>query len=138
MEFNRIHEDAKIPIRATEGSVGYDVYCVDDVQLLPWRSTLVKTGLVLNKLPPNTYLRVAPRSGLSLNKSLIVNAGVIDPDYRGEIGVVILASNTEHFLHKGDKIAQFIVESCVTPDVKEVQEVTGTIRGAGGYGSTGA
>lgn len=138
MEFKKIHEDAKIPTRATEGSVGYDVCCVDDVQLLPWRTTLVKTGLVLNKLPPNTYLRVAPRSGLALNKSLIVNAGVVDPDYRGEIGVVILASNTEHFLRKGDKIAQFIVESCMTPDVTEVQGVSDTQRGTGGYGSTGA
>lgn len=137
MEFKRLHEDAKIPTRATPESVGYDVHCIEDVQLLPYRTSLVKTGIALNKIPPNTYLRVAPRSGLALKRGLIVNAGVIDPDYRGEIGVVILATNMEHFFQKGEKVAQLIVESCMTPDVKEVHEISETERGSGGWGSTG-
>lgn len=80
----------------------------------------------------------APRSGLALKHSIDVGAGVIDADYRGPVGVVLFNHSEVDFVVKpGDRIAQMIIEVIVTPEVAEVEDLDATVRGEGGFGSTG-
>ena len=81
---------------------------------------------------------VAPRSGLAYKKGIDVGAGVIDEDYRGEVGVILFNFGEEDFeVAPGDRIAQLILERIATPDVEVVSDLDATDRGAGGFGSTG-
>jgi len=98
---------------------------------------LVKTDLSV-AIPKGTYARVAPRSGLAWKKFIDVGAGVVDYDYRGNVGVILFNHGEEDFVvQKGDRVAQLILERIVTPDVVECEELEDTERGAGGFGSTG-
>lgn len=92
IKINLTHPNAKMPARATTGSAGYDIHCVEDFLLRPGVPTLVKTGLQL-ELPPGYEAQVRPRSGLALKHGITVlnSPGTIDSDYRGEVGVVLLA-----------------------------------------------
>jgi dUTP pyrophosphatase len=90
-------------------------------------------------LPNGVYGRVAPRSGLAVKHGIQVGAGVVDPDYTGEVKVVLFNHGDKDFeVKKGDRVAQLILERCETPEVEEVGTVEDTERGAGGFGSTGA
>ena len=98
---------------------------------------LVGTGVAV-VLPMNVYGRVAPRSGLTVKHGILVGAGVIDPDYTGEIKVALFNLGDAPFeIKKGDRIAQLILERCETPYVREITEIRETERGSGGFGSTG-
>ena len=98
---------------------------------------IVPTGLAL-AAPPGTYARVAPRSGLAVKHFIDTGAGVVDEDYRGEVGVVLFNHGGDAFeVRRGDRVAQLILERIVTPEVEEVDDLDATARGAGGYGSTG-
>ena len=98
---------------------------------------LVKTGLAIS-FPAGLYARITPRSGLALKWFIDVGAGVIDSDYRGEVGVVLFNHGDQDFQVKmGDRIAQLILEKIDTPPVEEVQDLGNTVRGTGGFGSTG-
>jgi dUTP pyrophosphatase len=89
-------------------------------------------------IPHGHYGRVAPRSGLAWKKSIDVGAGVIDEDYRGNVGVILFNFGDEDFVIKqGDRVAQLILEKISTPEVEEVDELPETSRGDGGFGSTG-
>lgn len=89
-------------------------------------------------MPPNTYLRIAPRSGLALKFGIDVLAGVVDPGYTGEIGVILQNLGTEPVhVRKGDKIAQGILENAIRADIVEVDELSDSDRGSKGYGSSG-
>ena len=97
----------------------------------------MKTGLSIS-FPTGLYARIAPRLGLALKKFVDVGAGVIDGDYRGEVGVVLFNHGDQDFEVKmGDRIAQLILEKIDTPPVEEVQDLDDTVRGSGGFGSTG-
>lgn len=99
--------------------------------------TLVKTDIQI-ALPSGCYGRVAPRSGLAAKHFIDVGAGVIDEDYRGNLGVVLFNFGKEKFeVKKGDRIAQLICERIFYPEIEEVQVLDDTERGAGGFGSTG-
>ena len=88
-------------------------------------------------LPPDTYRRIAPRSGLALKHSLAVNAGVIDADYTGEIKVILVnLGNKEYEIHKGDKIAQLIVERIASEEAILVENLETTERGTKWFGSS--
>ncbi|CAI5973542.1 unnamed protein product [Closterium sp. NIES-65] len=101
------------------------------------KAALVKTDLAV-AIPLGTYARVAPRSGLALKHSINVGGGVVDYDYRGNVGVILFNHSDNDFPVKaGDRVAQLILERIVTPDVVEVEELDETTRGAGGFGSTG-
>eukprot|EP01066_Platyproteum_vivax_P008601 Platyproteum_vivax@DN3640_c0_g1_i2.p1 len=104
----------------------------------PHGKGIVPTGLCI-ALPEGTYGRVAPRSGLAAKKHIDVGAGVIDVDYRGEVGVVLfnLDPKEKFEIKKGDRIAQLIVEKCLLAQIEEVSVLDQTVRGAGGFGSTG-
>ena len=89
-------------------------------------------------LPTGCYGRIAPRSGLALKKFIDIGAGVIDANYRGEVGVILFNFGNEDFVvNMGDRIAQLIFEKIKTPEIKESEQLDGTDRGAGSYGSTG-
>jgi dUTP pyrophosphatase len=98
---------------------------------------IVKTGLAI-AIPENTYARIAPRSGLAVKKFIDTGAGVVDYDYRGEVGVVLFNHSEEDFVvSTGDRVAQLILERISMADCVEVDELFETERGAGGFGSTG-
>lgn len=128
---------AVAPMRATEGSAGYDLSSAVDAVIPPNGRLAVSTGISIG-LPEGTYGRVAPRSGLAFKYGIDVFAGVIDADYRGEVKVILYNSGDQHFFIKaGDRIAQLILEVIKIPDVAVVLEIDDTTRGSGGFGSTG-
>jgi len=107
----RIHEDAKIPVKADPGCAGYDVFSIQKTNLACGERKLISTGICV-EISPEHYIRVAPRSGLSV-KGIDVGAGVIDSSYRGEIKVLLINnSQSEFYIEKGAKIAQLILERC--------------------------
>merc|ERR1712014_347477 len=98
---------------------------------------IVKTGLSV-ATPDGTYARLAPRSGLVAKKMIHVGAGVVDADYRGEVGVILFNHGSEPFeVKKSDRIAQLILEKIAMVPCTEVESLEDTTRGAGGFGSTG-
>lgn len=132
---------ANLPARSTPGAAGYDLFSTDNYVVLPGRRVVVSTGISV-QLPPGTYGRVAPRSGLAVKHGLDTLAGVIDPDYTGEIKVVLqnLDMNQPFVIRPGYRIAQLILEKYETVEVNEIpSENTGLVteRGAAGFGSTG-
>jgi dUTP pyrophosphatase len=132
---------ATLPARATAGAAGYDLFSADGYIILPGHRVVVSTGITV-ELPPGTYGRIAPRSGLAVKHGLDCLAGVIDPDYTGELKVVLLNTDvrTPFPIRPGYRIAQLILEKYETADVVEVpSECTSltTERGAAGFGSTG-
>lgn len=98
---------------------------------------VVKTDIQI-ELPEGCYGRIAPRSGLAAKNFIDVGAGVVDEDYRGNLGVVLFNhSDVEFAIAKGDRIAQLICEKIFYPQLEEVKTLSETERGAGGFGSTG-
>lgn len=134
----KLSYDARLPTRGSDGSVGYDLYSsVDAVVPCQSGNVLVGTGIAIS-IPDGLYGRVAPRSGLAVKHCIDVGAGVIDPDYTGEVKVVLFNHGDKDFeVKKGDRIAQLILERCETPMVKEIGLLEETLRGSGGFGSTG-
>ena len=137
LRVKRFSSDAILPNRASGGSVGYDLYAVEDICVPRGARALVSTGIGI-VLPAGTYGRIAPRSGLAVKKGIQVGAGVIDPDYTGEVKILLFNHGDAPFdITKGERIAQLILERCEIPDVQEIGEIEETSRGAGGFGSTG-
>ena len=137
----KIAPTAQLPVRSTSGAAGYDLFSIDSYVVLPGRRVVVSTGISV-QLPPGTYGRIAPRSGLAVKHGLDVLAGVVDPDYTGEIKVVLqnLDVNQPFVIRPGYRIAQLILEHFTVADVVEIPtENTNLVtdRGAGGFGSTG-
>jgi len=133
----RLSERATLPKKGSDKAAGYDLCSCED-NLVPARGkALVKTGIAIH-VPPNSYGRVAPRSGLALKNFIDVGAGVIDEDYRGELGVILFNHSDQDFkVSPGDRIAQLIIETITDTFLQEVPELDSTHRGAGGFGSTG-
>ncbi|XP_046857443.1 deoxyuridine 5'-triphosphate nucleotidohydrolase-like [Xenia sp. Carnegie-2017] len=135
--FSKMSENAMTPTRGSCGAAGYDLYAAYDAQIPAQGKALVKTDIAV-ALPEGWYGRVAPRSGLSWKHHLDVGAGVIDSDYRGNVGVILFnLSHSDYEVKGGDRIAQLIIQRICTPELKEVKNLDQTIRGDGGYGSTG-
>jgi dUTP pyrophosphatase len=109
-----------------------------NIAVIPARGKgLVKTDLSI-AIPKDTYARVAPRSGLAWKHFIDVGAGVVDSDYRGNVGVILFNhSDVDFEIKHGDRVAQLILERIATPEVVEVEDLDDTARGAGGFGSTG-
>ncbi len=104
----------------------------------PASASVVSTGIFLADLDPDTYIRIAPRSGLALRNGIDVGAGVIDADYRGEIKVLLFNHGWRDFYYaKGDRVAQLVVTQVQHPKICLVDEVAPSARGTGGFGSTG-
>ncbi|XP_022442879.1 deoxyuridine 5'-triphosphate nucleotidohydrolase, mitochondrial isoform X1 [Monodon monoceros] len=137
LRFVRLSEHATAPTKGSERAAGYDLYSAYDYTVPPMEKALVKTDIQI-ALPSGCYGRVAPRSGLAAKHFIDVGAGVIDEDYRGNVGVVLFNFGKEKFeVKKGDRIAQLICERIFYPEIEEVQVLDDTERGSGGFGSTG-
>ena len=135
----RLTPNAIVPARGTAGAAGYDLYSADGYVVLPGNRVVVSTGITA-QFPPGTYGRIAPRSGLAVKHGLDTLAGVVDPDYTGEIKVVLV--NTDQrvpfIIKPGYRIAQLILEKYEPAEVVEVDAPVNTSdRGADGFGSTG-
>ena len=133
----RLTETAKLPTRGSAEAAGLDLYADASVSIMPHPNNLVPTGISMI-IPTGYYGRVAPRSGVSVKTGLIVNAGVIDSDYRGEVKIVFHNPNKQYVdIKAGEKVAQLIIEKIALLDVKEVESLDQTERGSNGFGSTG-
>ncbi|XP_020016156.1 deoxyuridine 5'-triphosphate nucleotidohydrolase, mitochondrial isoform X1 [Castor canadensis] len=137
LRFVRLSEHATAPTRGSSRAAGYDLYSAYDYTVPSMEKALVKTDIQI-ALPSGCYGRVAPRSGLAAKHFIDVGAGVIDEDYRGNVGVILFNFGKEKFeVKKGDRIAQLICERIFYPEIEEVQVLDDTERGSGGFGSTG-
>ena len=150
LKVTKLHPDAKLPHKATSMSIGADVYAYiksESGRELTWSlpsgmTRMIPTGLVCVAQPPFSIL-VASRSGLAAQRTLFVtNApGIIDPDYRGEIKILLHNGGTDNqFVKHGDRIAQLILVPIPIPDVSESEmdlRLLESERGAAGFGSTG-
>ena len=137
LKVQKLNNNAALPKRSTDGAARYELCASQDCTIPVGGKGLVKTGLSIS-FPTSLYAKIAPRSGLALKKFIDVGAGVVDSDYRGEVGVVLFNHGNQDFEVKmGDRIAQLILEKIDTPPVEEVQGLDNTIRGTGGFGSTG-
>lgn len=137
LKFKRLVDNATLPTRGSAAAAGLDLYSVEPVRLSPNARCLVRTGLAV-AIPEGYYGRVAPRSGLATNKGIDVLAGVIDADYRGEIKCLLYNTGSETVeLEAQTKICQLIIEKIITPQAAWADNLTGTGRGEGGFGSTG-
>ena len=137
---SRLHSDALIPRYAHEGDAGLDLCTVEDVTLQPFERALIPTGLSI-AIPVGHAGYVLPRSGLAIKSGLsIVNApGLIDSGYRGEIKVVAinLDPHIPIELKKGERVAQLVIAPYAHVHIEEVEALDDTVRGDGGFGSSG-
>ena len=131
----RLRSTARPPFRATSGSVGYDIYAAEEGHIQPQQWHVVGTGISITP-PKGTYVRIAPTSRNAAN-GLWINAGVVDPDYTGELKVCVHNLNPCVYRYQaGTKIAQIIFEFAMCPVIAEVDALSVTARGEGGFGST--
>jgi dUTP pyrophosphatase len=133
------HADLAPPSRGTARAAGYDVRSAEAVVLEPGQIRLVGTGFAL-ELPDDLECQVRPRSGLALKHGITVpnSPGTIDPDYRGELRIILqnLGCDTVR-LERGERIAQLVFARFEAPELVEVEALSVTSRGEGGFGSTG-
>ena len=130
---------AIIPNYAHPGDAGLDLFGIEETEILPGETQLIKTGIAI-ALPPGYEAQIRPRSGLALKHSITVlnSPGTIDAGYRGEIGVILINHGKKSFsVIPGMKIAQMVICSVIQAQVKVVEELNATTRGSGGFGSTG-
>lgn len=136
LQYRLLSKSAKKPIKGSKGSAGYDLCAAESLTIKSGYRKLISTGIAL-KIPDGYYGRIAPRSGLAVSHGINVGAGVIDNDYRGEIKVLLFNHGESDFtINEGDRIAQIILEPYLVAELLE-SELDDTVRGAGGFGSTG-
>ena len=140
LRVTRLDARARLPTRAHPGDAGLDLYAVEPAVLAPGERASIPTGIAV-EIPPGHAGLVLPRSGLAARHGIsVVNApGLIDADYRGEVRVLLLNTDRERAfeLAAGDRIAQLVVVAVAIAEVDEVLSLTDTVRGAGGFGSSG-
>jgi len=135
----QISEGATMPKYQTSGAAGLDLCCSEDFALKPLERRLVSTGLKI-AIPEGFEGQVRPRSGLAIKHgiSMVNSPGTIDSDYRGELRLILINFGTETVqFNEGDRIGQLVICPVVRAQLKVVDELDGTNRGEGGFGSTG-
>jgi len=140
VRFARLAEGALPPVRAHDDDAGYDLHAAEAATLPPGGRASVGTGIAV-EIPDGHAGLVVPRSGLASRHGIgLVNSpGVIDSGFRGELRVLLLNTDREHpfDVRPGDRIAQLLVVAVATPRLVESDALANTVRGAGGFGSTG-
>jgi dUTP pyrophosphatase len=139
LKIKKTDEDAVLPEYAHPGDSGMDLFSVEEKLIGPGQTVLVRTGIKI-ELPPGTEAQVRPRSGLALNHSVTVlnSPGTVDEGYRGEIRVILINHSKETFkITKRMKIAQMVIMPVIRVIITEVDELSASSRGEGGFGSTG-
>tara|TARA_B100001094_G_scaffold257309_1_gene256817 strand:+ start:206 stop:646 length:441 start_codon:yes stop_codon:yes gene_type:complete len=137
----RLSKEITLPKYETDGSSGLDLAaCIDkNIEIKPGKSEIIPTGLAV-ALPKNFEIQIRPRSGLAAKNQISVlnTPGTIDADYRGEIKVILInLSNKSFIVEKGLRIAQMVLCPIEKAELKEVETLENTVRGSGGFGSTG-
>jgi dUTP pyrophosphatase len=161
LKFKKLVPEAKLPTKGKLGDAAYDLYCIEKVVIGPGETKQVRTGLVLADMTQEDgsdllFLQIEGRSGIASNGVYPIG-GIIDPIYRGEIKVILHNGKKPEYMHvsgrlslelpksnlyhidPGDRIAQFVIRR--TPKdvvIEESEEITETVRGSSGFGSTGS
>ena len=141
IQIKKLSDSVLIPKYETTGSSGMDIaaHIPNNIIIDPGEKALISTGLSI-AIPKGYEVQISPRSGLAAKKNITVlnTPGTIDADYRGEIKVILINLGKEKFIIKnGERIAQMVVCPVVQAYLEEVNELTNTDRGSGGFGSTG-
>lgn len=132
-------EGLPLPVYANDHAVGMDIHAAESVDLCPGRTFLMKTGFAA-ELPAGFELQIRSRSGLAAKHGIFVTngPGTIDPDYRGELMVALsCVARQTYSIQRGDRIAQMVVAPVYRAEISEVSELSDTVRGALGLGSSG-
>ena len=142
IKIKKLRENAKIPFRATPGSAGMDLYaCIEEPVLIePQKIAVIPTGIAVELESPEYVALIYARSGLAIKHGIAPAncVGVVDSDYRGEVCVGLVNQTDEPFtVQPQDRIAQMVIAPVELPRIEVVDELGGTERGAGGFGSTG-
>ena len=137
----KFNKKIKLPVYKTSGSSGMDIvaYVKKKITIRPSGIAIIPTGIAL-AIPKNYEIQIRPRSGLAAKKGITVlnTPGTIDSDYRGEVKVILINLSKKAFVVKsGDRIAQMILSPVIKGKLREVNILPETIRGRGGFGSTG-
>ncbi len=138
----KVKDQAIVPKRATPGAAAMDLYsCIENpVVIMPNERALIPTGIAIELPSTDTVALVFARSGLAIKEGITLSnaVGVIDSDYRGEIGVgLINLSNEQYTVNNGDRIAQLMVINCLCVETQVCEKLSESERGSGGFGSTG-
>jgi dUTP pyrophosphatase len=137
LKIKKLHEDAKMPNYAHHDDAGFDLFSIKDFTLKKGERAMVSTGIAM-EIPEGYVGLVWDKSGLAMKHGIKTVGGVVDSMYRGEVLVgVINLSKEDYTFEKGHKVAQMIIQKKETVDFEEVNELSNTIRGHGGFGSTG-
>lgn len=140
LEIKRLDLDLPLPAYAHEGDAGLDLYSAEDRTLKPFERALIPTGIAV-AIPEGHAGFVLPRSGLAIKRGLsVVNApGLIDSHYRGEIKIIAINmdATTPIEIGRGEKVAQLVIQRVERVELVEVAALDETVRGEGGFGSTG-
>ncbi len=139
LKVKKLDKGAMLPRGAHPGDAGLDLFSNVEMEMAPGESRLIPTGISI-ELPPDTEAQVRPRSGLALKHGITVlnTPGTIDEGYRGEVGVILINHGKAIFrVEKGMRIAQMVIKPVMRVEVTEVENLSGTSRGSGGFGSTG-
>ena len=133
----KLSKDAKMPTYGTRGAAGADLYAATSVTIPSGGRCLIPTGVSV-EIPEGHFCYVMGRSGNTIKRGLYVALGLVDEDYRGEIGVMAFNQSDEAIsFAKGDRVAQMVILPYPKVEFNEVDELSETERGKGGYGSTG-
>ena len=138
----KIKKNISLPEYKTEGSSGMDLLASSDkaITLTPGEKQLISTGIAV-AIPKDFEIQIRPRSGLAAKNGISVlnTPGTIDSDYRGEIKVILINLGKESFIiNNNDRIAQMVLCPIIKGVLEEVEELPDTVRGSGGFGSTGS
>lgn len=137
MFVKKLSDRAKLPVRGSNGAAGLDLFATTEHTLQPGERHLFPTDLSLD-MPIGVFGHILPRSGLALKHGIHVGAGVIDSDYRGNVGVLLFNLGQEPFhVKEGDRIAQLVLKPYLVLPVNEAEDLPNSERGSGGFGSTG-
>ena len=137
----KLNSKVQLPKYKTDGSSGMDLmaFIENSINIKPQQSALIPTGISI-AIPEDTEVQIRPRSGLAAKSSISVlnTPGTIDSDYRGEIKIILFNHGKEEFvINNNDRIAQMILMPVIKAEFEEVEDLPNTLRGSGGFGSTG-
>ena len=141
LKIKRISKLAQLPTYATEGAAGMDLYAANEepITLAPLERKLVPLGFTM-ELPTGYEAQIRPRSGMAIKRGITLSncVGTVDEDYRGEVCVgLVNLSREDYTIQAGDRIAQMVVAPVTKAVIIEADELAETVRGEGGFGSTG-
>ena len=137
MRLKKLEQDARIPVRATKGAAGYDLFTCTGGWIPAGETRLFKLGIAF-EIPEGYEMVIRPRSGISLKTDNIVMIGTIDEDYRGNVGIIVKnIGRKDFYVTKNFRLAQAVFHKVEHFDFEEVDNLSKTDRGSGGFGHTG-